>query len=780
MRTTKALAKVLAARCRALRDDLLASGAEREVAAADAAAERRVFAEVLASEGADGVDWTYLYQEFVGAFAPARRRALGVYYTPLEVVRAQVRLAADVLERRLGCSGAFADPRVLIVDPAAGSGAYPLAVVADVLARSRHGPPHLAERLWLLEPMVGAASIARARLTAALATADGLRVDERDALTAPLKLEAPVVVCLGNPPYHRHPSHQRPDARSLVHDFVEPGAGLHAKNLYNEYVYFWRWALRHVLEQRTGPGIVSFVTAASYLRGPGFAGMRRLLRALLDELWIVDLEGDHLAARSSDNVFPIRTPVAIAMGVRYGVRAPTASARVHYARLDGTRVEKLAALAAVHRLADLPWRSVLHGRSLPLVPQRRDDYATWPKLTDLFPRQLSGAQLKRTWPIAPTPAVLRERWARLLDLPSASRERAAAFRETRDRDLDSTPCDLHTPSRRLEPLRALTPGDACLQPVRYAYRSFDRQWVLPDARLGDFMRPTLWRIAGPRQVFLTSMLTNVLGPGPAAVATALVPDLDCFRGSFGARAVIPLWSDADASVPNVAVGLLERLAAQFGFPVSPEQLFAYCYALLGTRGFQARFEDELRTPGPRVPLTADAQLFQRAVALGQRLVALHTFGQCGVSDPARPGSVPDGRARMVVPVGASYPREYVYDAECQTLRLGTGAFGPVGTAVWMFSVSGLRVVAGWLDRRVARPPRKRRSSPLDAVAPRTWTDVLSQELLEVLWVVEATIAMEPALDTLLGEIVTTLAASQAALARLGRATSSRNAGTASG
>ena len=209
-------------------------------------------------------------------------------------------------------------------------------------------------------------------------------------------------------------------------------------------------------------------------------------------------------------------------------------------------------------------------------------------------------------------------------------------------------------------------------------------------------------------------------------------------------------------MPNIAEGLLERLAAQYGFEVSAEQLLAYCYALLGTRGFQARFADELRTPGPRVPLTADARLFMRAVALGERLVRLHTYGQRCVPDADQPGDVPLGQARNEVAAGTSYPRDYHYDAANQTLRLGEGAFGPVAPAVWMFSVSGLRVVPAWLDRRVARPLHKRRSSPLDAIEPRAWTATLSQELLELVWVLEATLAMEPELDDVLDEVVRTV------------------------
>ena len=95
---------------------------------------------------------------------------------------------------------------------------------------------------------------------------------------------------------------------------------MHLKNLYNDYVYFWRWALWKVFDSTQGPGIVSFITAASYLRGPGFVGMREVMRRTFDELWIIDLEGDSLGARKTENVFAIArrwpSPWACAVAIR--------------------------------------------------------------------------------------------------------------------------------------------------------------------------------------------------------------------------------------------------------------------------------------------------------------------------------------------------------------------------------------------------------------------------------------------------------------------------------
>jgi hypothetical protein len=634
-----------------------------------------------------------------------------VYFTPTEVVGAQVRLVDWVLRERLGCIRGFGDDGALVVDPACGTGAYPLAV----LARAAGTEPRM--RLFETLPEL-----------AAIAGREGLRVEVRDALSAEVAEDAKVVAVIGNPPYRRR-------RRSLLvelDDFSGAAGGVHRKNLHNDYVYFWRWALRVAFEARRGPAIVCFVTAASYLRGPAFVGMRAALRRAFDELWLIDLEGDQRAARASTNVFPIRTPVAIALGARYGMHTESTPAVVHYTRIGGDAAHKLARLDRVNGPADLEWQPVPSSWGEPLHPAPRSEYWRWPALTELFPWQLSGAQFKRTWPIGVTPEVLQARWKHLLAL--AADERRSAFGPTRDRDVDSSPPDLLDQGKRLAPLAALSPESDCPRPVAYAYRPFDRHWVLPDSRLGDFMRPVLWRVAGPHQVFFTSMLTNVLGSGPAAVVTRHVPDLDHFRGSFGARGVIPLWLDAAATRPNVSVAWLARLSARYGIEVSAPELMAYCYALLSAPSYTRRFAEELRTPGPRVPLAGELEVFCRGVNLGAVLMATHTYRE-----------VVAGQARVLHPVGDAYPRSFGYDVTRECVWVDDWCLGPVSPEVWAYAVSGYRVINGWLRRRLVR----RGKSSLDSIRPAGWDARLTGELLELLWLVEATLARSAALDALL-------------------------------
>ena len=766
--------------------------ARAEVESAVALLERaiaEVDPEALAKGAKEHDIWLYFYEDFLAAYDPKLRKQAGVYYTPAEVVQAQVTLVDELLRDRFGKPLGFADENVRVLDPAVGTGTYLLAALQHGLeaASAGFGAGHraakataMAQSFHAFERMIGPYAVAHLRLARDILAAGGqlpaagVQVYLTDTLESPhaappgfahvqlfekklaeenararkLKAEVPILVCLGNPPYFREtidPGEEgverqgrwikrgdddKPGA-GILRDFIKGAPGVHAKNLYNLYVYFWRWALSKVFENSasTGEGVVSFITASSYLRGPGFAGMRRHMRETFDELWILDLGGEGRGARLSENVFAIQTPVAIAVGVRTKPGDSATPATVRYARVDGPSAGKLAQLAAISGFADVEWRECYDGWEQPFLPIGQGDYWSWPLLTELFPWQHSGVQFKRTWPIAPTRETLERRWQALVTASPESQK--LLFRETRDRKLPK-----------------LVAGDPAPASVRYSYRSFDRQYAMADSRLGDFLRPVLWTIQGARQLFLTTVLSDVLGETLGGTVSASPPDMHHFSGR-GGKDVVPLWRDAEGQVPNVVEGLLETL------DVEPEDLFAYCYALLTAPEYTRQFADELEVPGPRLPITRDANLFDRAVALGRELIWLHTFGERFVPAGHAAGIVPQGRARADAPVPQSpsgYPERHRYDEATDTLHVGEGTFAHVSKAVREFSISGLDVIGSWLDYRM-KDGAGRRSSELDRIRPQTWPAEFTEELLRVIWILERTVDLGPALDSLLDEIV---------------------------
>ena len=115
-------------------------------------------------------------------------------------------------------------------------------------------------------------------------------------------------------------------------------------------------------------------------------------------------------------------------------------------------------------------------------------------------------------------------------------------------------------------------------------------------------------------------------------------------------------------------------------------------------------------------------------------------------------SVPQGETRCTKSVSLDeYPAGFHYDPATKTLRVGYGEFAPVASAVWSYSVSGLHVVKSWLDYRKL-VPSGRKSSDLTRqnTTPERWT--FGEELIELLWLLEATIDLEPAGAALLDDV----------------------------
>ena len=750
--------------------------------------------------------WLYFYEDFLAEYDPNLRKDAGAYYTPVEVVRAQVRLIDDVLVRHLGKPLSFADPDVVTIDPAAGTGTYLLGVIDHALGRieAEQGAgaiagqaTTLAENLYGFELMVGPYAVSELRVSRALRDRGahlpdaGTHVYLTDTLESPhatptqlplffwpiaeqrakaleVKSAVPVLVCLGNPPYDRHEA-ARPDngdrtgswvrwgddgADAIFRDFLDPaiaaGHGVHVKNLYNLYVYFWRWALWKVFEHDPSGGVVSFITASSYLDGDAFCGMREYMRRQCDEIWILDLGGEGRGTRRSDNVFAIQTPVAIAVALRRERAKMDTPAKVFYARVEGTREQKLAELDDIDHFEAVAWEECPADWHAPFRPAGEGDYFAWPSLTDLMPWQHSGVQLKRTWPIASNSEMLERRWRELLQ----ATDRAGAFRETEDRTIDGT-YRVALPGNDDPTPVAELPSDAPIPQVqRYAYRSFDRQYLIVDGRLMSRPRPDLWYAHSERQVYLTSLLTQFLGEGPALTACALVPDLHHFSGR-GAKDVIPLYRTADASEANVLPGVLDMLSEVYGRAVTPEDFAAYIYGALAQPAFTARFKRELEARQVRVPLTKDPALFERICELGTRLLWLHTYGERFVPESMGRGVVPNGAARCTKAVPGDvdgYPQTFAYDDATQTLHVGEGEFAPVTAEVYGFEVSGLKVVQSWLKYRM-RNGAGRKSSPLDHIRPSRWTSPLTTELLALLWVLEATVAGYPEQARLLEAVI---------------------------
>jgi hypothetical protein len=579
-------------------------------------------------------------------------------------------------------------------------------------------------------------------------------------------------VVVGNPPYLRE-KERGPGERSeriggwvrfgepsattapLFDDFIKPlsemGRGVHAKLAYELSVIFWRLALFTVFERGAGCGVIGMISPRAYISGPGHAGMRMWLKRHASEFWIADLGGDNRGARKSENIFDIETGVAIGICSK-ALTVKDRSPDIKYHAITGTSEEKLAGLRNAHSAAFFSWQTCPTEAEV-FLPSVGSNYQAWPKLTDLFPWQHSGCQFKRLWPIAESKEILVERWRYLLALPP--KKRGAAFIETDARLVGAPPSG--RPTLRYTGIELLAKAAPLPNTLRYTYRAFDRQWAFVDDRFADRLRPTLVATLGPSQVYAATLMSKQLGEGPAVTVTNHLPDMDIFCNR-GAKDIIPLWRDASCRHPNLPSALLNVLSKEIGYGITAPTLFCYCISLLSGPRYASMFEEELTVPGPRIPITRNKLLFERAALMGAEFVWFQTYGERWMSERPNPNRSFGGAARFVKPTPrheSRYPTEFAYDAVSGQLSVGEGLVAGVPPEVFNYRQSGFKPVESWLRYRMkergGRAGRATTRSDLDMIRPRRWS--FDDELLELLWSVEGCVRLWPKLSELLDEVV---------------------------
>jgi predicted helicase len=351
----------------------------------------------------------HFYETFLAAYDQKMREARGVYYTPEPVVSYIVRSVDHILKTDFKLPAGLADSskitidspdgngktdvhRVLILDPATGTGTFLYSVVNHIFESfkknlgmwSGYVSENLLPRLFGFELLMAPYAVAHMKLGLLLdqtgydfQTDERLRVYLTNTLeeahevsklslftqwiaeeaneASKIKQEAPVMVVIGNPPYSGHSANVSEWINRLLRGtdtinnkqtgnyFEVDGLPLGERNpkwLNDDYVKFIRFAQWRI--EQTGYGVLAFISNHGYLDNPTFRGMRQSLMETFDDIYVLDLHGNSKKKERSpdgskdENVFDIQQGVAIGIFVkRSGAKKKVAAVR--HAHLWGAR-----------------------------------------------------------------------------------------------------------------------------------------------------------------------------------------------------------------------------------------------------------------------------------------------------------------------------------------------------------------------------------------------------------------------------------------------------------
>ena len=604
--------------------------------------------------------------------------------------------------------------------------------------------------------------------------------EERDRAER-VKQDTPILVILGNPPYNGYAGMAVDEERELTEGYrktrrVQRPEG---RGLNDLYVRFFRMAERRIAE-KTGRGVVCFISNYSWLDGLSFTGMRERYLEAFDAVRIDCLNGDKY---KSGKVAPDGSPdpsIFSTEGDPVGIQVGTAIAtlvrktdhepadRVSFRQLWG-QAKRADLEATAEAELDALYEEI--EPVLPLgLPFVRTAVSTswfdWPALPHLFPVSFPGVQTSRDAFLVDID--LERLKARVSDYFASSINHEEIARRY--------PVVMKAASRfegravREELLKRGGPKDTGF--IRYAYRPFDVRWIYweDDTELIHFpvaaSKPHLfgsncWLVSqrkprrewSPPQTISSMCCLDLMDRGANAF-----PKLLCDDG-IGSEE----QSTRRANLSGRAQRYLDRLGA------SVEDLFHHVLATLHDPAYREANAGALRMEWPRIPLPGwpdgeakgAADSLARSAAQGRELAALldPDTPVPGVTQaPLRPEiaaiAVPattggrnmagddfavtagwghHGQGDAVMPgQGRPVEREYTPEeraalGESRTtlgettfdIHLNGGAFWRnVPAAVWTYKLGGYQVLKKWLSYR----ERSVLGRPLQAEEVQHFTD----------------------------------------------------------
>ncbi|CAM3512240.1 type ISP restriction/modification enzyme [Deinococcus frigens] len=758
----------------------------------------------------------HFYETFLAQYNPRLREQRGVYYTPTPVVDYIVRSVDALLKRDFGLSDGLGDtqkttvttsdasgqprqfsaPRLLITDPATGTGTFPYQIIKLLRERYAAGEnagqwpayvrEHLIHALYGFELMMAPYAIAHLKLSMELGGLDlpddtAEEQEERQALSVNLKrrlnvyltntledpqneiqqlsgpfraisdeaqaagkikADYPIMVVLGNPPYSGNSANKnewiddllkgiRRDAggkemkgRRIEGNYYEvDGQPLGERNpkwLQDDYVKFIRWAQWRV--EQTGAGIVAFITPHGYLNNPTFRGMRQSLSRTFDDIYVLDLHGNANKKEKApdgskdENVFDIRTGVAIGLFVRKPGATGPRTGQIHRADLWGEREGKYGWLAE-QDVMTANYAELKPSKPMYLwVEERQTPLGT--SIAEIFGAASAGiATARDDFVVAIDSNGYLEKILEFSKMDiEVAREKFELGKDSRDWQVKLAQSDVQGAAHHLEI-------------TEYNYRPFDTRYTI-------FTGNTRGIMCMPRP----ETSRNMRHPNIALLANRAVEDSSCgFNHVFVTDKITDLHSlslkeanyffplylypppseglglhaydfpvDAKGRTPNLSKAFIEALSAaielQFApdgetggdkTQYTPEDVFHYIYAVLHSPSYRTRYADFLRSDFPRVPLPDTAARFRALAALGAELAGLHllkTAPKLGGFPKAGDNEVVKGYPRFTPPeTGESVGKVMISPHQW---------FTGVPPEVWAFRVGGYQVAEKWLkDRR---------------------------------------------------------------------------------
>lgn len=665
----------------------------------------------------------HFYEDFLQEYDAAERKKMGVFYTPLPVVRFIVRAIDDVLKKEFGLNG-LADTskveikglqgvkqkqavhKVQILDPATGTGTFLNEVILQIKKSfagqegrwSSYVRDDLLPRLHGFEIMMAPYTIAHLKLSTTLKE-NGADIDSRrlgvyltnslekadaydDTLFAGLGLgqaitnesiaagkvknDLPIMVVLGNPPYSGHSSNKGEYANSLVNEYkFEPGGKEKLKErnpkwLNDDYVKFIAFAEKMIIKNEEG--ILGFITNHGYLDNPTFRGMRWHLAQTFNKIFILNLHGNSKKKEKSPDGSKDENVFNITQGVSIIIGVKNKK----------KNIDADIFVADIFGTRDHKFE-ILNKGDVDYIKINLDPdqyYFVYKNIAgkDEYEKGFSVSDLF----VENSVGVVTAKDAVFIadDATQLEKQITKYFQDNKiDKIFDE------------------------IKVKKISYRPLDNKVIYYDPEL----------LERPRE----KVMKNFFGDNLGLISVRQVAEDQIFNHIFLSKDIIesrmtlsnkgicyvyPLYicTDNITKIPNLKKEIVAEIEKNIS-KVTPENILDYIYAVLHSPNYREKYKEFLKIDFPRVPYPKDKKQFFELAKLGEELRHLHLLESPKVEKFIT--TYPEAGENLVEKVVYKDGKVYINASQY---------FGGVPEVAWNFYIGGYQPAQKWLKDRKGR------------------------------------------------------------------------------
>ncbi len=705
----------------------------------------------------------HFYETFLAEYDSSQREQLGVYYTPQPVVSYITRSLHQILKKHFNKSEGFADTSVITLDPAAGTLTFPAEAItiAKHEFEAIHGTggwdslvkSHILKNFYAFEILMAPYAVGHLKISLLLKelgyqmgqderfelyltnTLDMSKFKPQQAMLAEeisqesekafeIKDKVPVLVVMGNPPYSGVSSNMGDWIVNKIQDYrrIEEQSIKEQKDWLNDdYVKFIRFAQWKI--DKTGQGVLGYITNHAWLDNPTFRGMRYSLMQSFDEIYILNLHGSTLKKESvpedvqakesvgskDEGVFGIRPGTAITLAIK---RPDSKSNKksVYYSEQWGTREKKFSWLDK-HDIDNTDWKKIEPRDEFYFFTDKNysgwDIYKKFVSIPDIFTLNSTGVLTGRdAFAVDMSLEQLKARLRDFLNINVTDDYIKSVY------GIKDKPKYNWLVSTSRKQLRNFKDWEERF--VKISYRLFDIRWIYYHPSVVFWPREDVMKHLNKDNLALVTcrqLSGNYFQH--AFVVDKLADDSFVSNKSKERGYVFPLYvynnNDQQSLLEgvkykgqNINWKMLPGGVSTFPpftsavthnlIPV-PEAIFYYIYAILYSNIYREKYKEFLKSDFPKIPFTNDYQTFQHLAVLGEQLVELHLLKSELLNSPL---SRYEGK-------GDDRVEKRDYREKMQRIFINDFQhFTEVAPEVWNYYIGGYQVLDKWLKDRVGR------------------------------------------------------------------------------